>query len=57
MQQATKPEICFVVPAFDSLEFAPLGVSVIIGACRRQGFAVDAVFGSVLLAARMGYDL
>lgn len=57
MQQSTKSEICFVVPPFDSLEFAPLGAAVIIGACRKRGFAVDAVFGSVLLAARMGYDL
>lgn len=50
-------EICFVVPAFDSLRHAPLGVSTLVAACRARGLQVGVVYGSLLLGARLGYDL
>ncbi|HEY0106467.1 MAG TPA: RiPP maturation radical SAM C-methyltransferase [Rhizomicrobium sp.] len=50
-------EICFVVPAFDSLRHAPLGVSTLIASCRARGLQVGAVYASLLLGARIGFDL
>jgi len=50
-------DICIVVPAFDTLKLTPLGTSVLIGACRQRGLSVGAVYASVLMAARIGYEL
>ena len=48
--------ICLVVPAFDTLNLMPLGTSVLIAACRQRGLPVGAVYASIMMAARIGYD-
>ncbi len=55
--EKTASDICVVVPAFDSLRHAPLGASVLIAACRARGLRVGAVHASLLLGARIGFDL
>jgi|CZQE01.1.fsa_nt_gi ribosomal peptide maturation radical SAM protein 1 len=53
----TETDLCIVVPAFDTLNLTPLGTSVLIAACRQRGFRVGAVYASVLMGARIGYEL
>ncbi len=53
----TVTDICLVIPAFDTLNLTPLGTSVLIAACRQRGLQVGAVYASVLMAARIGYDV
>ncbi len=50
-------DICFVVPAFASVQHSPLGAAVLTAACRSRGFTVGSVFANLLLAVRAGYDL
>jgi ribosomal peptide maturation radical SAM protein 1 len=50
-------DICLVVPAFDTLNLTPLGTSVLIAACRQRSLKVNVVYASILMAARIGYDL
>lgn len=53
----SSPDICLVVPAFDTLGLTPLGTSILLTACRQRGLKTGAVYGSVLMAARIGFDL
>ena len=49
-------DVCLVVPPFDAIRFPPLGPSILASACRARGLAVRVVYGSILLASRLGYD-
>ncbi len=55
-QRAKNADICFVVPPFDSILFPPLGVSVLASSLMARGFSVRIVYGSLLLATRMGVE-
>ncbi|HEY0301687.1 MAG TPA: hypothetical protein VGC36_10155, partial [Rhizomicrobium sp.] len=52
----TRPDLCLVVPPFDAINFPALGSSVLASACRARGLSVELVYGSMLLAAQIGYD-
>lgn len=54
-RDASRTDICFVVPPFDAIKFPPLGSAVLAAACKARGFKVRIVYGSILLAARLGY--
>ena len=49
-------DICLVVPPFDRVDFPALGVSILAAACKARGFSVKIVYGSMQLAARMGFE-
>ncbi len=55
-QSVKSTDICFIVPPFDSILFPPLGVSVLASSLLARGFSVRIVYGSLLLAARMGAE-
>jgi ribosomal peptide maturation radical SAM protein 1 len=48
-------DICLIVPPFDALNFPALGSSLLAASCRKRGFRVKLIYGSMLLAARIGY--
>ncbi|MBS0472234.1 MAG: RiPP maturation radical SAM C-methyltransferase [Proteobacteria bacterium] len=50
-------DICFVVPAFSSVQHTPIGVSVLTAACRAKGLRVATVYANLMLAARVGYEV
>ena len=49
-------DICLVIPPFDALNFPALGSSLLVAACRQRGFRVTLIYGSMLLAASIGYE-
>lgn len=51
----TGVDLCIVVPPFDQIKIALLGPAVLAAACRKRGLKVSSVFGSMMLAGRVGY--
>ncbi len=49
-------DVCLVVPPFDEIRFPPLGSSILASACRAKGLNVRVVYGSILLASRLGHE-
>lgn len=49
-------DLCLVVPAFDTISFPPLGVSILAAACRARNLRVNTIYGSMRLAVLMGYE-
>ncbi len=47
-------DICLVVPPFDAIIFPALGTSVLASALKARGLKTRIVYGSILLAARVG---
>ena len=56
MESETPLDVCLVVPAFDAINFPALGTSVLAAACRMRGLSVQQIYGSLLLAATIGYE-
>lgn len=55
-EPASSCDICLVVPPFDAINFPALGTAILATACRARGMSVTIVYGSILLAAEVGYD-
>ncbi|WCM25777.1 RiPP maturation radical SAM C-methyltransferase [Sphingomonas sp. QA11] len=55
-EPASSCDICLVVPPFDAINFPALGTAILATACRARGMSVTIVYGSILLAAEIGYD-
>ena len=49
-------DICLVVPPFDQVKLPLLGPAILTAACRARGLTVSTIFGSMMLAARVGYE-
>ena len=49
-------DVCIVVPPFDQIKVPLLGPAILAAACRQRGLHVQTVFGSIMLAARAGYE-
>ncbi|MDP2258295.1 MAG: RiPP maturation radical SAM C-methyltransferase [Caulobacter sp.] len=49
-------DLCVVVPPFDQIKIPLLGPALLTAACRDRGLSVRSVFGSVMLAERLGYE-
>lgn len=49
-------DICLVVPPFDQVKLPLLGPAILTAACRGRGLTVSTIFGSMMLAARVGYE-
>ncbi len=49
-------DVCIVVPPFDQIKLPLLGPAILAAACRQRGLRVHTVFGSIMLAARAGYE-
>jgi len=49
-------DVCIVVPPFDQIKLPLLGPAILAAACRDRGLRVHTVFGSIMLAARAGYE-
>lgn len=49
-------DVCLVVPPFDQIKLPLLGPAILAAACRQRGLRVRTVFGSIMLAARAGYE-
>lgn len=49
-------DLCLVVPPFDQIKIPLLGPAILTAACRNRGLSVKTVFGSIMLAARVGYE-
>ena len=49
-----RADVCLVVPPFDSLKLAPFGISVLTAALRAKGISTRVLYGSLLLATRVG---
>lgn len=49
-------DVCMVIPPFDQVKMPLLGPAILTAALRGRGLAVESVFGSIMLAARGGYD-
>ena len=54
-QDEDRPDICLVVPPFDAINFPALGPSVLAAACRARGLRTQVLYGSLQLAAQIGY--
>lgn len=48
-------DICLVVPPFDQVKLPLLGPAILTAACRGRSLTVRTIFGSMMLAARVGY--
>ncbi len=53
-RDASPTDICLVVPPFDAIIFPALGTSVLASALKARGLKTRIVYGSILLAARVG---
>ncbi|HMO74783.1 MAG TPA: RiPP maturation radical SAM C-methyltransferase [Sphingopyxis sp.] len=49
-------DLCMAIPPFDQIKIPLLGPALLTAACRERGLTVRNVFGSILLAARTGYE-
>lgn len=49
-------DLCIVVPPFDQIKIPLLGPAILAAACRDRGLTVRSVFGSIMLASRVGYE-
>lgn len=49
-------DVCLAVPPFDSIMFPALGVSVLAASLQSRGLTTRIVYGSLLLASRMGAE-
>lgn len=50
-------DVCLVVPPFDSLRLAPFGVALLSAGLKSRGIRTRTIYGSALLAARLGDEL
>ncbi|MBS0472410.1 MAG: RiPP maturation radical SAM C-methyltransferase [Proteobacteria bacterium] len=57
MSAAPQTDVCLVVPPFDSLRLAPFGISLLSAGLKARGIPTRTVYGSVLLASRLGDEL
>ncbi len=55
MSSENRPDVCLVVPPFDAINFPALGPSVLAAACRARGLRTEILYGSMMLAAQIGY--
>ncbi len=49
-------DLCLVVPPFDAIGFPALGSAVLASACKARGVNTRIVYGSILLASRLGFE-
>lgn len=49
-------DLCMVIPPFDQIKIPLLGPALLAAAVRQRGIGVRTVFGSIMLAARVGYE-
>lgn len=49
-------DLCMAIPPFDQIKIPLLGPAILTAACRDRGLSVRNVFGSIMLAARIGYE-
>ena len=49
-------DILVVVPPFASAECPALGASLLVASCRRRGLDAKVLYGSLMLAARIGFE-
>ncbi|MEI9989189.1 MAG: RiPP maturation radical SAM C-methyltransferase [Rhizomicrobium sp.] len=56
LEDEDRPDVCLVVPPFDAINFPALGPSVLAAACRARGLRTELLYGSMLLASRIGYE-